>query len=205
MESDNHEMSSSSSNSDCGTTKTATMQTIKDRKLVAMRVEKNKRYYNKMEQALGVLLNGKTRKNDLLAYAKKIIAQHGLKLERLMKRSKPVLICWFCEHMNLDPLLSQLIQKQEMVEKYGPAEVFNSSLTPQNMQITNTKIAQEQTYKQDQQLFVPPAPPSSPNDNSQNQTTTTKICQQAEIQDFGFDFEDDDDFKYVIDDDAVIL
>ena len=109
--------------------KQATLQTMKDRKLVAMRVEKNKKYFNKVEQALGVLLNGKTRKSDLLAYAKKIIAQNGLKLERLMKRSKPVIICWFCEHMNLDPLLTQLIQKQEMVEKYGPAEVFNANIS----------------------------------------------------------------------------
>ena len=107
--------------------KQATVQTIKDRRLVSERIRKNEKYYYRMEHALNVILNGKTRKNDLLAYAKEIIQKNNLRLERLMKRSKPVLICWFCEHMDLIPLLKELILKQEMVEKYGPQEAFSSS------------------------------------------------------------------------------
>ena len=104
--------------------KQATKQTIIDRQLVSRRVEKNKDCFKKMEQALGILLSGKTRKSDLLAFARKILAENNLKIERLMKRSKPVLICWFCEHMDLIPVLKDLITNSEMVDQFGPSTIF---------------------------------------------------------------------------------
>ena len=169
--------------------KAATVQTIKDRKLVAMRVEQNKLYYHKMEQALSVVLNGKTRKNDLLAYAKKIIAENGLKIERLMKRSKSVLICWFCEHMDLVPLLSQLIHKQEMVEKYGPAEAFNCSFSfqtpiPKPAISVSTSCQQEPTPIH----YEPPPPPM-----------TIQDCFN-DLVEF-----DDEEFKFEIGEDQLIM
>ena len=163
--------------------KTATSQTIKDRKLIAERVQKNQLYYNKMEQALGVVLNRKTRKDDLLAYAKRIIAANGLKIERLIKRSKPVLICWFCEHMDLVPLLSHLIHKQEMVEKYGPAEAFNSSPKQSNEENTRTQVNLEEVVG-----------------------TAGKELPKIETEQFLTDFfENEDDFKFEIEEDSLIV
>lgn len=101
---------SSSQSSNKTTWRTVTKQTEKDRIMVSKRMEKNKELYAPMEKALSVILGGKCRMPEILAYARLIISRNrNLYLDRLMKRSKPVLICWFCEHIDEIPMLKSYV------------------------------------------------------------------------------------------------
>ena len=89
-----------------------TTQTLKDRLIISKKIKENKDYLERISHVLRIFLNGNTKKKDLLNLAKHLCKENNLKLERLMKRSKPYLICWFCEHMDLIPLISDLVKSK---------------------------------------------------------------------------------------------
>jgi hypothetical protein len=54
--------------------------------------------FDKMTKILNVMLNGQATCAELRRFATVLGGARGLKLDRLAKRTKECLICWFCEH-----------------------------------------------------------------------------------------------------------
>jgi len=94
--------------------KSTSKQTLKDREIIAQKIENNRMYYETMELVLELYLGGKYKKTDILDFAKKILKENNMKIERLMKRSKPYLICWFCEHMDLIPVIGSIVKSKSV-------------------------------------------------------------------------------------------
>lgn len=84
-------------------------RTIKDRKIIENMMKQNEGIYEDVERALDIILNGNSKKPNVLNFAKKIAFENGLKIERLMKRSRQALICWFCKNRQLVPRLTEVI------------------------------------------------------------------------------------------------
>jgi hypothetical protein len=81
-----------------------TQQTVRDHILIQKRVQQNAAIWRAIEMRLKHYFGPALRRNDLLAAALKI---KTLKLDRLAKRSRICICCWFCEHWSeIEPMLA---------------------------------------------------------------------------------------------------
>ena len=85
-------------------------QAIKnERQITEERVKKNGLMYEKLVKVVNFLLQGKTSKQELLKYLIPVIVKNKLPVERLMRRSKKIIYCWICEHIDLFPEFKRMI------------------------------------------------------------------------------------------------
>jgi hypothetical protein len=84
-----------------------TAQTIRDGNTVAMRRHRVGEQYNQMERQLCRLFGSNVTRKTLLTFAD-LLLKEGLvrnPLDRLARRTKEALICWFCENAGLNLLV----------------------------------------------------------------------------------------------------
>jgi hypothetical protein len=73
-------------------------QTEIDHHDATIRRRNNGALFDQMTRVLTQALDGKCRLPELLRFARRIADQQHVKIDRLAKRLKDCLICWFCEH-----------------------------------------------------------------------------------------------------------
>jgi hypothetical protein len=73
-------------------------QAIEDRVLIQDRVRKNANLMPEVLKELGLLCSESLQKKDLIVIAGKVSTLCNVPLDRLAKRSRDCLICWFSEH-----------------------------------------------------------------------------------------------------------
>ncbi|OHT17561.1 hypothetical protein TRFO_00797 [Tritrichomonas foetus] len=73
-------------------------QTERDQLRINEKVRKNRICYSQMEKVLNIIYGGQVTKGKLLKMAHLIAKQRNLKIERIEKRNKSALICWYCEN-----------------------------------------------------------------------------------------------------------
>jgi hypothetical protein len=83
-------------------------QTEKDQEQANIRLRKNFRVYHIMYSILEVI-TGKVTLNSMLALAEQFAPLKGIRVDRIARRRKNCLICWFCE--NCSEFLSPFVPK----------------------------------------------------------------------------------------------
>ena len=73
-------------------------QAQKDQGLTANRLRQNEGKISSVVNRLEYLLGQSPQKKDLLVLARQLCQLCGLELDRLAKRSRDCLICWYCEN-----------------------------------------------------------------------------------------------------------
>ena len=73
-------------------------QAQKDQGLTANRVKQNESMMKTVVNRLEYLCGQSPQKKDLLDLARKLCPTCGIALDRLAKRSRDCLVCWYCEH-----------------------------------------------------------------------------------------------------------
>lgn len=81
-----------------GKRRTLSQQTQKDQELTADRIRLNKERIDSILEKLVQLCGASPQKKDLLVLAREIQAESLIRLDRLAKRNRDCLICWFCEN-----------------------------------------------------------------------------------------------------------
>lgn len=89
-----------------GKRKSLSKQTQKDQGFTRARVKRNETQISRIMPILEILCGQNPQKKDLLVLAQEIENHQSIQLDRLAKRSKDCLICWFCE--NWDAISSKL-------------------------------------------------------------------------------------------------
>jgi hypothetical protein len=93
-------------------------QTEKDQELTASRVRRNGAALNMVVARLEILYGPSLQKKDLLVVARRFTQ---VTLDRLAKRSRDCLLCWFCENWGvLEPLLFGACSPQPRVNEFDP-------------------------------------------------------------------------------------
>jgi hypothetical protein len=74
---------------------------VKEPEALQVRIQRRRRsvdaLHSRMARFLASLLHGETSKPRMLQLAERIARERHVKIDRLAKRSKECLICWFCE------------------------------------------------------------------------------------------------------------
>jgi hypothetical protein len=104
-----------------GKRKTLSKQAEKDQGLISARVRQNTPALTFITRRLEALYGLPLQKKDLLVVARELCGMAPLILDRLAKRSRDCLLCWFCENwIVLEPLLVAGCSSQPRVENSDP-------------------------------------------------------------------------------------
>jgi hypothetical protein len=88
-------------------------QAERDQELIVARVRENRGTLDRVTRELEYLCGESPQKKDLLVIARRLCNKSGLALDRLAKRSKDCLLCWFCENWaTLEPDFRSLCTEQ---------------------------------------------------------------------------------------------
>jgi hypothetical protein len=92
---------------------TLSKQAQKDQVLITDRMRQNAPFLDPVRSKLEYLCGASPQKKDLLVVARRLSGPCMVSLDRLAKRSRDCLVCWFCEHWKeIEPQLSALCDQQ---------------------------------------------------------------------------------------------
>jgi hypothetical protein len=92
---------------------TLSEQALKDQDLTADRMRQNAAVLGPVCSRLEYLCGPSPQKKDLLVVARELSVPCHVSLDRLAKRSRDCLLCWFCEHWQaIEPSFSALCSRQ---------------------------------------------------------------------------------------------
>lgn len=130
----------------CGKRRVLSDQAQKDQGLTANRVRLNKDRINSVVNRLEYLLGQSPQKKDLLQLARQLCCPCGIALDRLAKRSRDCLICWYCENWAvIEPIFSSLCATQPR----GAYDSRNSCSCPAPAKIASPGPANEPVVYED--------------------------------------------------------
>jgi hypothetical protein len=81
-----------------GKRQTLSKQAERDQELIVARVRENRAALHRVTKELEYLCGESPQKKDLLVIARRLGGKLGIVLDRLAKRSRDCLLCWFCEN-----------------------------------------------------------------------------------------------------------
>ena len=105
------------------------VQELSERQQTMERVMKNGLLYKKVVLVVDFLLKGSTNKSDLLKLVIPVIREHGMHVERVLRRNKQAIYCWICENIHLFPDIESMVQIQWPFESINFDAISNDTDT----------------------------------------------------------------------------
>ena len=120
-----------------GKRKTLTSQTQKDQEMTVIRLKQNEAKIGKVTEILESLLGQRVQKKVLLEVAKEVSKKTRITLDRLAKRSRDCLICWFCENFEqVLPYTREILTSQSTIPTFMNQEISSNNNIIDNGLIT---------------------------------------------------------------------